>query len=58
MTVNPISYRDHRRYWVDIARRHGWRNPVHIIGCVDAHGQLLDSASYDGLERDILLRDW
>ena len=49
MAVDPTSYRAHFRYWVRVAKRQGWRNPVHIIGYVDAQGRLLDSASYDGL---------
>jgi hypothetical protein len=51
------GFKEHKDYWADIAQRHHWRLPVHIIAMYDRDGNVRDSVSIDGLDRDIAVID-
>jgi hypothetical protein len=51
------SFKEHKEYWADIARRHHWQLPVHVIVMYDRDGRITDSVSIDGLNRDIAVID-
>ena len=52
--MNDIEY--HRKFWADIAKGLGWyKEPFHVIVWLDERGQIKDSVSYDGLDKDIAL---
>lgn len=48
---------EHRRYWAGIAKRHGWfAQPFCIIAWLDESGDVTDSVSCKGLDRDLIMR--
>lgn len=51
------GFREHQAYWAEIGRRHHWRRPIHIIAMYNRDGQVYDSVSVDGLDRDIAVFD-
>lgn len=47
----------HRRYLARIAKAHGWfAQPFCIIAWLDESGDVVDSVSYVGLDRDLIMR--
>ena len=45
----------HREYWAEIARSNGWyTNPFFVHVWVNDNGEIIDSVSYRGLDRDIV----
>jgi hypothetical protein len=51
------SFKEHKDYWADIAKRHDWQKPAHVIVMYDRDGLIKDSVSIDGLDRDIAVFD-
>lgn len=51
------SVEEHRRYWAGIAKRYGWfAQPFCVIVWLAHNGEVMDSVSYQGLDRDIIVR--
>ena len=51
------AFKDNQAYWADVARRHHWQKPLHIIYMYDSNGKVYDSVSYDGLSEDLMVFD-
>jgi hypothetical protein len=50
-----VEINSHREYWAEIARSNGWYfEPFYIHVWVDDKGEIVDSVSYRGLDRDIV----
>lgn len=50
-----LEINTHREYWAEIARSNGWyTDPFFIHVWVDCNGEVVDSVSYRGLDRDIV----
>jgi hypothetical protein len=53
--VDNEALEQHRAFWANIARKHGWYvKPFHIVAWVDEQGHIRDSVSYQGLNRDMI----
>ena len=47
-----------RQYWTVIAKKNGWyKEPFFVQVWLDSQGSVIDSISYEGLDRDIIIRD-
>ena len=45
---------EHRSFWAGIAKRNGWyREPFYVVTWLRGNGEIVDSVSYDGLDRDM-----
>lgn len=45
-----------RRYWARIAKANGWfAQPFCVIVWLDESGNVADSVSYEGLDRDLIM---
>lgn len=46
----------HRRYWERFAKHHGWYvQPFCIVAWLDESGDVTDSVSWEGLDRDLIM---
>lgn len=58
ITINEsitIELETHRGYWADIARSNGWyTEPFYVHVWIDDKGDIADSVSYRGLDKDII----
>jgi len=54
--INQTEIETHRAGWADVARQHGWyTEPFHVIVWLDEQtGEVLDSVSHRGLDRDVI----
>lgn len=51
-----IQIEEHRKWWAEIAKENGWYSqPFFIQVWVDSEGEVEDSVSYKGLDRDWVL---
>ena len=51
------SIESKREFWAGIAKENGWYSePFHVQVWVNGEGEIVDSVSFRGLERDIIER--
>jgi len=51
-----IQIEEHRKWWAQIAKENGWyTQPFFIQVWIDEDGEIEDSVSYKGLDRDWIL---
>lgn len=51
-----VQIEDHRQWWAKIAEENGWYSqPFFVQVWVDDEGEITDSVSYKGLNRDFVL---
>lgn len=56
--ANKDQLEAHRSKWIDIAQEHGWYHiPFYVQVWVDKQGNIVDSVTYRGLDRDVILPD-
>ena len=47
----------HRAFWAKLAKEHNWYiEPFFVIAWIDNTGNIVDSVSYTGLDRDMIVR--
>jgi hypothetical protein len=50
-----ISIEDKREFWAKIAKNNGWYSePFYVQVWVNREGKIIDSVSFQGLDRDII----
>jgi hypothetical protein len=50
-----VSIEDKRNFWAKIAKDNGWYvEPFHVQVWVNGEGEIVDSVSFQGLDRDII----
>lgn len=49
---------EHREFWAEVAKKNNWYvEPFYVQIWVDKSGDVIDSVSYIGLDRDIVIKD-
>lgn len=47
---------EHRKFWAEIAKKHGWyAEPFYVQIWVDADGHIEDSVSHRGMTKDVVV---
>ena len=51
-----MNLEEHRKFWANVAKENGWyKQPFFIIAWINKRGEIIDSVSHRGLEKDIVV---
>jgi len=58
MKVSQEIINEHREFWAKIAKKNGWyAKPFFVQVWIDESGNVTDSVSFIGLDRNIVVED-
>lgn len=58
MKVLQTEIEKHRAFWANVAKKNNWYiEPFYVQVWTDEFGNVIDSVSYIGLDRDIVIKD-